>query len=90
MLAVAREPHGNHYSKSDEFVLHGIVDVLALALANVAAFASDIDDDKAALSPDRRLASLNARELGILELLGDGLTSREIAARLYLSQRTLE
>jgi DNA-binding CsgD family transcriptional regulator len=35
-------------------------------------------------------ATLTRREAEVLGLVGDGLTSREIAARLYLSIRTVE
>jgi DNA-binding NarL/FixJ family response regulator len=34
--------------------------------------------------------SLSDRELEVFELLGDGQTSREIAARLHLSVKTVE
>ena len=39
--------------------------------------------------PDRR-ATLTAQELQIAHLVGDGLTNKEIAARLYLSPKTIE
>lgn len=41
--------------------------------------------------PDTRtLASLTAREMGIALALADGATNREIAARLFLSRRTVD
>ncbi|MEM6458307.1 MAG: response regulator transcription factor [Planctomycetota bacterium] len=36
------------------------------------------------------VSTLSDRELEVFELLGDGLTSREIAARLHLSVKTVE
>ncbi len=36
------------------------------------------------------MSTLSDRELEVFELLGDGLTSREIAARLHLSVKTVE
>ncbi|MFJ6739426.1 response regulator [Streptomyces sp. NPDC091279] len=41
-----------------------------------------------ALSPE--LASLSPRERDILALIGDGLTNREIGAKLYLSEKTVK
>lgn len=42
-------------------------------------------------APDKPpVATLSDRELEVFELLGDGLTSREIAARLHLSVKTVE
>ena len=39
---------------------------------------------------DHELASLTDREREVAELAGTGLTNREIASRLYLSQKTVE
>ncbi|MFB8086795.1 response regulator [Streptomyces sp. NPDC055992] len=39
---------------------------------------------------DERLAGLSERELAVLELIGEGLTNRQIAERLYLSEKTVK
>ena len=39
---------------------------------------------------DDRLAALSERERAVLELIGDGLTNRQIAKRLYLSEKTVK
>ncbi|HEY7223034.1 MAG TPA: AAA family ATPase [Micromonosporaceae bacterium] len=46
---------------------------------------ADLDD-----APGRVDAGLTERELQIMSLVGEGLTSRAVAARLYLSVRTVE
>ena len=38
--------------------------------------------------PARQLASLSARERGVLAALADGLTNQELAERLFISERT--
>jgi DNA-binding CsgD family transcriptional regulator len=38
----------------------------------------------------RGVASLSARELEVARLVADGMSNREIAARLYLSEKTIE
>ncbi|WP_406132781.1 response regulator [Streptomyces zaomyceticus] len=39
---------------------------------------------------DERLAVLSERERSVLDLIGEGLTNREIAKRLYLSEKTVK
>ena len=39
---------------------------------------------------DERLASLSPQERRILELLADGLTNRQIAAEMYLAEKTIK
>ncbi|MEU4067005.1 response regulator transcription factor [Streptomyces wedmorensis] len=39
---------------------------------------------------DERLAALSERERSVLELIGEGLTNRQIAERLYLSEKTVK
>ncbi|MGW1124468.1 response regulator [Streptomyces sp. NPDC002526] len=39
---------------------------------------------------DERLAGLSEREHSVLELIGEGLTNRQIAERLYLSEKTVK
>lgn len=46
---------------------------------------------EAARSPeDERLAVLSERERSVLDLIGEGLTNRQIAKRLYLSEKTVK
>ncbi|MFI1809485.1 helix-turn-helix transcriptional regulator, partial [Streptomyces sp. NPDC020422] len=39
---------------------------------------------------DERLAVLSERERTVLDLIGEGLTNRQIAKRLYLSEKTVK
>ncbi len=39
---------------------------------------------------DERLAALSERERSVLELIGEGFTNRQIAERLYLSEKTVK
>ncbi len=46
--------------------------------------------DDAALAPDLLRLGVTAREAEVLELIGEHLSNKDIAARLYLSPRTVE
>ena len=41
-------------------------------------------------APDELISRLSAQEHHVLELLAEGLTNRQIAARLYLSEKTIK
>ncbi|WMX48460.1 response regulator transcription factor [Streptomyces roseicoloratus] len=48
------------------------------------------DPEAAKPAEDERLAALSERERSVLELIGEGLTNRQIAKRLYLSEKTVK
>ncbi|WP_329625225.1 response regulator transcription factor [Streptomyces sp. NBC_01255] len=48
------------------------------------------DPEPAKPPEDERLAVLSDRERSVLELIGEGLTNRQIAKRLYLSEKTVK
>jgi two-component system response regulator DevR len=48
------------------------------------------EPDAAQVPEDNRLTTLSERERAVLELIGDGLTNRQIAKRLYLSEKTVK
>ncbi|MFG2871098.1 response regulator [Streptomyces sp. NPDC048338] len=48
------------------------------------------DPEPASPPEDQRLAVLTERERDVLELIGEGLTNRRIAERLYLSEKTVK
>ncbi|MEV6731062.1 MULTISPECIES: response regulator transcription factor [unclassified Streptomyces] len=48
------------------------------------------DPDVAKEPEDARLAGLSERERAVLELIGEGLTNRQIAKQLYLSEKTVK
>ncbi|MFI7012506.1 response regulator [Streptomyces sp. NPDC050145] len=48
------------------------------------------DTDAAKPPADDRLAALSDRERSVLDLIGEGLTNRQIAQRLYLSEKTVK
>ncbi|MFE5806100.1 response regulator [Streptomyces sp. NPDC056491] len=59
--------------------------------ATTARLMHSLRDPEAAKAPeDTRLAALSERERAVLELIGDGLTNRQIAKRLYLSEKTVK
>ncbi|MGW2997363.1 response regulator [Streptomyces sp. NPDC001193] len=48
------------------------------------------DPETAKVPEDARLAALSERERAVLELIGEGLTNRQIAKQLYLSEKTVK
>ncbi|MFB7368863.1 response regulator [Streptomyces sp. NPDC056222] len=59
--------------------------------ATTARLMRSLRDPEAAKPPeDERLAVLSERERSVLELIGEGLTNRQIAKRLYLSEKTVK
>ncbi|WOX26168.1 response regulator transcription factor [Streptomyces solicathayae] len=59
--------------------------------ATTARLMHSLRDPEAAKPPeDERLAVLSERERSVLDLIGEGLTNRQIAARLYLSEKTVK
>ncbi|MFD0373748.1 response regulator [Streptomyces sp. NPDC127112] len=48
------------------------------------------DPEPAQAAEDTRLAMLSERERAVLTLIGDGLTNRQIAKQLYLSEKTVK
>ncbi|GGU95320.1 DNA-binding response regulator [Streptomyces litmocidini] len=48
------------------------------------------DPESVKPTEDERLAVLSERERSVLELIGEGLTNRQIAKRLYLSEKTVK
>ncbi|MFD3993000.1 response regulator [Streptomyces sp. NPDC058583] len=59
--------------------------------ATTARLMRSLRDPEAAKPPeDERLAVLSERERSVLDLIGEGLTNRQIAKRLYLSEKTVK
>jgi DNA-binding CsgD family transcriptional regulator len=93
VMIVGRELPAPGYTSEDAQALEGVADVLALALRelHIAAGAGwSRAEGEAAGAGAPEFAGLTDREREIAVLLADGLTSREIAAHLYLSVRTVE
>ena len=61
-----------------------------LVLGEFRRMASDTPDDAPPSDRDRPIPELTARETEVLRLVATGMTSREIAARLVLSHRTVQ
>ncbi|MCX5381449.1 response regulator transcription factor [Streptomyces sp. NBC_00091] len=59
--------------------------------ATTARLMHSLRDPESAKPPeDARLAALSERERAVLELIGEGLTNRQIAKQLYLSEKTVK
>ncbi|WP_406186411.1 response regulator [Streptomyces sp. NBC_01006] len=59
--------------------------------ATTARLMHSLRDPEAAKPPeDERLTGLTERERAVLELIGSGLTNRQIAKQLYLSEKTVK
>ncbi|MET7859319.1 response regulator transcription factor [Streptomyces sp. NPDC005318] len=58
--------------------------------ATTARLLHSLRDPEAAAPQDARLAVLSERERSVLELIGEGLTNRQIAEELYLSEKTVK
>ncbi|MFD0367985.1 response regulator [Streptomyces sp. NPDC127114] len=59
--------------------------------ATTARLMHSLRDPEAAKPPeDERLTGLSERERSVLDLIGEGLTNRQIAKRLYLSEKTVK
>jgi DNA-binding CsgD family transcriptional regulator len=92
LLGVASGGGSDLMSVDDLPFLQGVADRLALTVEN-ARLKEEIErfrNPKRNTLPDPRLRELTQRELEILELIGAGLSSREIGERLFLSVRTVE
>ncbi|MFJ9931625.1 response regulator [Streptomyces virginiae] len=62
-----------------------------LGPATTARLMQSLRSPEAAGEPqDARLATLSERERAVLALIGDGLTNRQIAKQLYLSEKTVK
>jgi two-component system, NarL family, response regulator DevR len=73
----------------------GLVDAirqvaLGRSLIDPALIAQVMDRVRAGTPTDRRLAALSDREREVLELIADGLTNRQIGARLFLAEKTVK
>jgi DNA-binding CsgD family transcriptional regulator len=91
MVVLARRPPANNYTRRDAGDLAGAIDVLALALRELSVGPTAETVARAVPELARSgVADLSQRERQVLVLLAQGLTSAEIAARLYLSPRTVE
>jgi len=92
VVSVARGRGSTGFTEADVPFIQSLADMLALALVNVRLRERLAAAGSAGRSgeEDEIVSGLTQRELEILHLIGEGLTNREVAERLYLSIRTIE
>ena len=91
VLAIARTPPRPTFTEEDFPFAQDVADRLGLTVRTMR-----LEDELMRLGaaadaqPDKRLATLTDREQEVLWAVAEGLTSREIGDRLFLSVRTVE
>lgn len=92
VVAVGRARGSTAFTEADMPAIQALADMLALALVNVRLrqrLAAEVSPARSG-EEDEIVRALTQREREILHLIGEGLTNREVAERLYLSIRTIE